>query len=141
MDDRDELLLALLRGNARLPVSELSRRLNLSRTATQARLSRLEKTGVIAGYTVRLSPDREANEVRALVMIKSPPGRRSHTERELARVASVMALHSISGEFDLVAEIQTRNVGDLDQVIDRIGALTGVADTLSSVILSTKFRR
>ena len=52
MDDLDEHLLARLRENARAPVAELARALGLSRTTIQSRLAKLERTGVIAGYSV-----------------------------------------------------------------------------------------
>src|SRR5579884_4248204 len=55
MDDLDQHLLARLRENARAPVAELARSLGLSRTTVQSRLARLERSGVIAGYSVKLS--------------------------------------------------------------------------------------
>ena len=55
LSDKDRELLSLLSENARMPVAELARRLDLSRTTVQARLERLEGQGVIAGYQVRLS--------------------------------------------------------------------------------------
>ena len=139
--EKDEQLIALLRGNARLSVSDIARRLNVSRTAAQARLVKLERSGVIAGYTVRLSRESQAAQVRALVMIKSIPSNRISIERQLAKFPNLTALYSISGKFDLVAEISTRSVELLDTVIDSIGALDGVDDTLSSIILSTKIDR
>jgi len=139
--EQDERLVALLRENARFSVSELARRLNVSRTAAQFRLEKLERNGVIAGYTVRLSQASQASRVRALVMIKLPPSNRISVEAALSKFTNLTALYSISGAFDLVAEISSRSVEDLDKVIDRIGALEGVDDTQSSVILSTKFDR
>jgi len=139
--DKDEHMLALLRQNARFPVSELARRLGVSRTAAQARLDKLERNGVINGYTVRLSSRAQADRVRALVMIKSPPSNRRAIEKELSNVASLTTLYSISGEFDLAAEISAGSVEELDRVIDSIGTLEGVSETQSSVILSTKIER
>jgi len=139
--EQDERLIALLRENARFPVSELARCLNVSRTAAQARLEKLERNGVIAGYTVRLSPEIQASRVRAMVMIKLPPAKRISIEAALSKIPHLTALYSISGAFDLVAEISSRSVENLDKVIDRIGGLEGVSNTQSSVILSTKFDR
>ena len=139
--DKDEQLIALLRENARLPVAELARRLGVSRTAAQVRLEKLERTGVIDGYTVRLSSSFARNRVRAMVMIKSPPANRAGVEAALAKIPALTSLHSISGAYDLSAEISAPSVGQLDTVIDQIGTLDGVADTLSSIILSTKLDR
>lgn len=139
--DKDQHLIALLRDNARMPVSEIARHLNVSRTAAQVRLEKLERTGVIAGYTLRLSSSFEKNRVRALVMIKLPPSNRALVEIALAKIPALQTLHSISGIYDLAAEISAPSVGELDQVIDIIGQLDGVADTQSSIILSTKLER
>jgi DNA-binding Lrp family transcriptional regulator len=139
--DKDEHLIALLRENARLSVSEIARQLSVSRTAAQMRLEKLERNGVIEGYSVQLSASFLKERVRALVMIKSPPGNRSKIESALSEIAQLIKLYSISGAFDLAAVISAVSVGDLDAAIDKIGGLDGVDDTMSSVILSTKIDR
>jgi DNA-binding Lrp family transcriptional regulator len=139
--DKDEHLIALLRENARLSVSEIARQLSVSRTAAQMRLAKLERNGVIEGYSVRLSTSFLKERVRALVMIKSPPGNRGKIENALSEIAQLTKLYSISGVFDLVAVISATSVENLDAAIDEIGHLDGVNDTISSVILSTKIDR
>ena len=59
MDDTDRRLLEILREDARAPTAQLARALGLSRTTVQSRLERLERSGVITGYTVRLSDAHE----------------------------------------------------------------------------------
>lgn len=141
ISDKDEQLISLLRENARLSVSEIARRLSVSRTAAQMRLEKLERNGVIDGYSVRLSERFSKDRVRALVMIKSPPGNRTKIENALSEIPQLTSLYSISGAFDLSAVISASSVRDLDTAIDEIGRLDGVDDTMSSVILSTKIDR
>ena len=138
---QDQRLIALLRDNARLPISELARTLGVSRTAAQARLQRLERDGIIKGYTVKLSDDYLKGCIKAMVMIKAPPGKRVSIERALSKVSELITLYSISGSFDLTAVVVAPSVSELDQVIDQIGILDGVEETQSSVILSTKIER
>lgn len=139
--EKDELLVSLLSENARAPVSELARRLGLSRTTVQARIERLERGGVIAGYTVRLSSEAERALVRAHVMITVRPRHAAPTIAALADIREVRALHSVSGEVDLIAVVAAGSVAALDAVVDRIGALDGVERTQTSVIMATKFSR
>jgi len=141
ISDKDEQLISLLRENARLSVAEIARRLSVSRTAAQMRLEKLERNGVIDGYSVQLSASFLKDRVRALVMIKSPPGNRAKIENALSKMRQLTSLYSISGVFDLYAVISAPSVGELDAVIDEIGRLDGVDDTMSSVILSTKIDR
>ncbi len=138
---KDEELLAILRENARISVSGLARRLGISRTAAQARLEKLERTGVIAGYMVKFSPAFEKARIKALVLIKSSPANRALVERSLAMLPNLTKLYSISGTFDLAAEVSAQFAEELDTKIDHIGKLEGVIDTMTSVILSTKIDR
>ena len=73
MDDLDAHLLAKLRDNARAPVAELARALGLSRTTVQSRLAKLERSGVIAGYAVKLAGAYEAGRVHAFIMLTVEP--------------------------------------------------------------------
>jgi DNA-binding Lrp family transcriptional regulator len=141
LNDKDEQLIALLRQDGRISVSELARRMNLSRTAAQMRLQKLERNGVIEGYSVTLSPDYLKQRLQALVMIKFPPGMRASIEKLLGDITQVTSLYSISGAFDLAAVISAASMAELDATIDRIGCLAGIGETMSSIILSTKIDR
>ncbi len=141
MDDLDEHLLGRLRENARAPVAELARALGLSRTTVQSRLQRLERTGVIAGYAVRLSEAREAALIHAFVMLTVEPKAAAAVTTSLRRMPGVRKLQSVSGPFDMIAAVEAADVGAMDALIDEIGALKGVERTNSSIVLATKFDR
>lgn len=138
---KDQELLALLGENARMPVATLARRLGLSRTTVQARLERLERDGVIAGYGLKLSDAYLSGLVRAHVLITIAPKSLSAVTAELAAIREVTTLHSVNGPFDLIAVIAATSIAELDRLIDRIGELAGVERTLSSIILSTRISR
>ena len=141
MDPIDQTLIAALRENGRASTAELARLVGRSRTSVQSRIERLEKRGVIAGYGVRLAPEHDLGAVRAHVMIKVGPKESRAVTAALRAIAQVRVLHSVSGDVDLIAVAATASVADMDEVIDRIGALEGVERTTSSIILSTKFER
>ena len=141
MDDVDQHLLARLRENARAPVADLARSLGLSRTTVQSRLARLERSGVIAGYAVRLSEAAERAQIRAFVMLTVEPKKSAAVVGGLRRLSGVRRLQSVSGPFDLIAAVEAPSVEQMDALIDEIGALHGVERTNSSIVLSTKFDR
>jgi DNA-binding Lrp family transcriptional regulator len=141
MDAIDQQLLALLRENARAATAELARKLGLSRTTVQSRIERLEKTGVIIGYTVRSSADYRAGLVRALVMITAAPKHTPGIESALRRVTQLRTLHSVNGIYDFIAGVEAESVEELDAVIDRIGALDGVERTTTSILMTTRIDR
>ncbi|MFN3507789.1 MAG: Lrp/AsnC family transcriptional regulator [Allorhizobium sp.] len=141
VSDKDRALLALLSENARMPVAELARRLDLSRSTVQARLERLEAQGVIAGYALRLSDAYQSGLIRAHVMITIAPKALSQVTAELNAIREVTALYSVNGPYDLIAIVAAPSISELDRIIDRIGDLSGVERTLSSIILSTRIAR
>lgn len=141
LDDTDHALLALLRDNARAPTAELARKLGLSRTTVQSRIERLERQRVIAGYTIAVPDALEASLVRAHVLITLVPKQSAAIEIALRRIPEVRVLHSVSGPFDLIAVVAAASIGELDALIDRIGALDGVERTTSAIVLSTRIER
>lgn len=141
LSGKDRELLTLLAENARIPVATLAKKLSLSRTTVQARLTRLERDGVIAGYGVRLSEAYSASLIRAHILVTIAPKALAQVTGSLARIQAVTALHSVSGSFDLIAIIAAPSIAELDQLIDTIGTLDGVERTLSSIILSTRISR
>jgi len=141
LDPTDRELIALLRENARASTAELARRLNLSRTTVQSRIERLQRQRVIAGYTITVPDELEESLVRAHVLITAVPKQSAAIEVALRKIPEVRVLHSVSGPFDLIAIVAASSIGELDALIDRIGALDGVERTTSAIVLSTRIAR
>jgi DNA-binding Lrp family transcriptional regulator len=139
--DKDQQLLLMLSENARIPTALLARKLGLSRTTVQAKIERLERDGVIAGYGVRLSAAYENALVRAHVLITLAPKMLSRVTQELDAIPDVRSVYSVSGSFDMIAVVAARSISELDTAIDQIGSIDGVEKTLSSIILSTRIAR
>ena len=141
MRDKDRDLIDLLRANAREPAASLARKLGLARTTIQERIARLEREGVIKGYTLRLSDEATANRIRAIVMIATDMKRADRTTLELKKLPEVRSLSAVSGTYDLIATVETETPARMDAILDRIGNTHGVAKTVSSIVLSEKFSR
>ena len=139
--DSDSRLIALLKANAREPVASLARKLGLARSTVQERIARLEREGVIRGYTTLLSDESEARRLRAVVMIAADPRQADRIGAELKRMPEVRALSAVSGAYDMMAIVEGETPQRMDAALDRIGKATGVARTVSSIILSEKFSR
>jgi len=141
IDGKDKELIALLSTNSRESTANLARKLGMSRTTITSRIERLEKRGIITGYTVQFSEDYERGRIQAHVMISSDPKSSAHIVRTLKKVPAVSALHAVNGVYDMLALISAESTQHLDEVLDLIGNIDGISKTTSSIILSTKFSR
>jgi DNA-binding Lrp family transcriptional regulator len=141
LDNIDRNLVASLQVNARESVSELARQLGIARTTVIARLARLEKTGVIAGYGVRLGQDVLDASIQAYVGIKLAPKYGRDVQKRFARMPEMQLLCAVSGEFDYVAWLRADSPDRLNDLLDEIGGLEGVERTTTSIILARKVDR
>jgi len=140
-DQLDRDLVSLLQANARESTANLARKLGVARTTVLARLSRLEREGVIVGYTVRLGQDETDRGVHAYVGITTEPKAGRDVSRRLARVPELRQLCSVSGEFDLIAQLRAESMPRLDALLDEIGEIDGVIKTNTSVVLAVRTDR
>lgn len=140
-DDLDRGLIALLQSNARAATATLARRLGVARTTVVARLARLEASGVIVGYTVRLAATEGAQGVQAFVNLSvSPKSARAVIER-LSMLPELRQLAAVSGEFDYLAVLRAPSTQRLDALLDEIGQIDGVVRTTTSVQLALRVDR
>jgi DNA-binding Lrp family transcriptional regulator len=137
MDDTDRQLLSLLRDNARASVASLAKLLRVSRGTVQNRLHKLEADGTIVGYTTRLRPMAEAQRIRALMTVEVVGTRTDQVLAALRGDPAVSALHTTNGRWDIVAELQADSLESFDRVLSRIRLLDGIANTETSLLLST----
>jgi DNA-binding Lrp family transcriptional regulator len=138
LDETDQALIAALRRDGRASFSDLAAQLGLARATVTARMERLSARGEIQGFTVITRGDLTASPVRGLMMI-AIEGR--GTERIIARLSGlpeVTAVHSTNGRWDLIAEIGTRTLEELDAVLMKVRGYEGVLASETSLLLSTR---
>ncbi|MEX0319187.1 MULTISPECIES: Lrp/AsnC family transcriptional regulator [unclassified Ruegeria] len=138
MDDLDARLLAALHRDARASLSELAEHLGVTRTTVRTRLQRLKREGEIVGFTVVTRRDVAQSPVRGLMML-GIEGR--GTERIRSRISAmpqVRAVHSTNGTWDLIAEIGTETLEELDGVLFDIRRMDGVTRSETNLLLSTR---
>jgi DNA-binding Lrp family transcriptional regulator len=141
MDDMDRTILGLLSADARMSVATLARRLKVARSTVQARLERLEASGIIAGYTLKLGEAARAARIRATILLTIEPRAQAAILSRLKSVPEVEVAHTTSGRFDLLLQVAAPSTAALDEVLDRIGLLTGVKSSESLIHLSTRIDR
>ena len=140
MDDTDRRLLALLREDGRMSVSELARRLDVARATVTSRLDRLVSAGVIIGFTVRVRDEAAPFVVRAMTLIEVEGRTTDAVIRRLRGFAEIQSLHTTNGAWDLVAELGADSLAHFDAVLGRIRSIEGVLNSETSLLLSSVLR-
>ncbi len=139
LDRFDRAILAEVAADGRVPVTELARRVGLTKSPCQARLRRLEREGFIRGYRAVLDPIRLGLDHVAFVEVRM----RETTEAALAAfnaavvaIPEVEACHLIAGSFDYLLKVRTRDIGSYRRVLaEKISALPHVAATSTFVAM------
>ena len=140
LDETDRRLLAELQADGRLTQVALAARVGLSRSAVQERIARLEREGVIRGYTVRLGDPGVRPGLRAYLLIK---GGASHDRavKLLQGFPEVKVADSVSGEVDLILQLEAEQVDDLRRVRDEVAKLPGIVSTQTLLVMEPRFDR
>jgi len=138
LDKTDESIVAALRRDARASLSELAATLNLSRATVRSRLERLKARGDILGFTVVLKQDVLSDPVRGLMMIGIEGRGTDRVIRQLSGLPEVREVHSTNGRWDVIVELGTATLEQLDAALARIRRLEGVSTSETSLLLSTK---
>ncbi|BDV36007.1 MULTISPECIES: Lrp/AsnC family transcriptional regulator [Methylocystis] len=136
MDDLDRRLIAELRADGRASLSELAKRLGVSRGTVQNRLDRLIESEVILGFTVRLKSVADDDRIRAIMMIEVAGKSTRRVVQALRGLPEIHALYSTNGAYDLIAEIEVANLGEFDRVLSTVRSIEGVARSETSLLLA-----
>lgn len=143
LDRADERILSELARNARVPHAELAGRINLSRNAVRQRIERLERSGVIQGYTIVTGDGRGggATIVAMMFVYRHDRMRGGDVIQALKSVPEVVSCDVMSGEFDLVVRVEAGTADRIREIWQAISALPGVRDTLTAFALSSMIKR
>lgn len=138
LDAADRSLIALLRADARQPLTSLAAATGLSRATVKARIDRLLERGVIQGFTIVLRHEAERAPVRAITLVEIEGNATDRMTRRLQGLPQVVAVHATNGRWDLVLEVETESLEAFDALLRQIRHIEGVANTESNLLLARR---
>jgi DNA-binding Lrp family transcriptional regulator len=142
MNDIDRRIVALLRENARRSFKDIGRHVHLTAPAVKRRVDRLEREGVIRGYTAVVDPRTFGWHAEAFVDLFCEghmPG--DAIKRAVEGEAGVVSAHTVAGEASAMLRVMAEDTQALELTLERIRATDGVTRTVTEVVLSTLFER
>nr|WP_297529645.1 Lrp/AsnC family transcriptional regulator [uncultured Roseateles sp.] len=137
MDTLDHQLIALLRQDARASVATLAHKLKVSRGTVTNRLTRLEDSGQIVGYTVKLRADVVQPHITAWMSIAVEGNRTREVVGILLGEPGVAGLFDTNGRWDLLAELRADSLNQLAEILERVRLIKGIGATETSIHLQT----
>jgi DNA-binding Lrp family transcriptional regulator len=137
MDETDHKLISMLRADARVSVATMAHRLGVSRGTVTNRIAKLEEAGVIVGYTVRLRPDVQPNQINAWMAIAVEGNQTRRVIADLLGEPAVATLHDTNGRWDLLAQLRAENLAEMSKALERIRLIKGISNTETSIHLVT----
>jgi len=138
MKDLDASIIALLKRNARMSVTQMSHELGTSRITINSHIRKMEQSGIITGYTVTLGAEEFRHKVSGWIMITVGASKEEAVIDELAGMPQIARLFTTNGRWDLAAEIQTSTLESLDAAISRLRQIPGIKETDTSLLLSSR---
>ena len=139
VDSLDAKLLELFSAEPRIGVLEASRRLGVARGTVQARLDRLERSGVVRGWGPELHPEALGYGVTAFVTLEiRQGGGHDPVGEHLAKIPEVIEAHTITGPGDLWCRVVARSNRDLQRVLDSVVSFPGIDRSATMITLATQ---
>jgi Lrp/AsnC family leucine-responsive transcriptional regulator len=139
VEEIDRRIVSLLCRDGRISFTELSRRTGLSVSATHQRVRRLERRGVIKGYTAVVDPAGAGLPLTAFISIKPfDPAAPDDAPEKLAHLSAIEACHSVAGDENYILKVRVATPGDLEDLLQQIRA-AALVSTRTTIVLSTPY--
>ncbi len=136
IDDNDRAMLRMLRRDSRVSITELSQTLGLARGTVQSRLDRLRRDGIIRRFTIETDSRVETDPIAAISMISVTAAKMPAVQSSLTRMQGIERLWTTNGSWDLIAETQSKDLAEFDQVLNTMLKVQGISKIETCLLLT-----
>jgi DNA-binding Lrp family transcriptional regulator len=135
-DSLDARLIAVLRENPRVGLLEVARRLGVARGTVQARLAKLEASGVITGHGPEIDPEALGYAISAIVLIELAQGQLGEAVAVMEAMPEVLEADGVSGPQDLICRVVAHDTEHLQQLVNELLRTPAIRRCTSYIVLS-----
>ena len=121
--------------------AEIGKKVNLSAPAVHARVKKMEKEGIIRGYSVDIRPEALGASLCAFIRIGKSRGLCAEIAKELLKIPQIEECHSVAGEDCVMVKLRAQSPLELSKLLDRVREIETIDRTLTVVVLETHFER
>jgi Lrp/AsnC family leucine-responsive transcriptional regulator len=139
LDEADRSILRILQSDSRTTREQIARRLNLSKSAVQYRIKRLEASGIIEGYYARLSPAKVGKDYQAITLVRAKysPAYYEQLGKRLSSLPGVWAVYFTFGDNDFVLLVRGVDREELLKTVESLTKIKGIERTTSQIVIKT----
>ncbi len=134
IDSKDRRILEFLLEDGRISLKEMGKRLGISDVAVRKRIKKLERAGIIRGYTAKVSPSALGYSVVSLTGVDVEPGDLIRVARELTNRSYVKSAWITAGDHSIMLEIWARDSREMDEILEEISKMRGVNRVCPAVV-------
>jgi len=137
MDDLDKKILQAYLSDSRVSYRELAHKLSVSTTTVQSRTSKLEKAGIIRGYSAIFDHEKVGYQLTVITEISVAKGKLLELEREVAKLPQVLAVYDVTGLTDAMVIAKFKSREELSKFTKTLLAMPFIERTNTHIVLTT----
>jgi|TARA_B110000438_G_C15410665_1_gene477429 DNA-binding Lrp family transcriptional regulator len=137
LDEIDQKIIRVLEKDARTSLRKISELVNVSLGTVSNRVKKMEKRGVIRGYSVILNPDQIGWELNVVIGLRIEKGRLIEIQEKIAKDSRVYGVYDVTGDFDSMIIARAKNRKDLDDLSKNVLSVDGVERSITHLVLNT----
>ena len=137
LDDIDKKIIKVLENDARTSLRKISELVDVSLGTVSNRVKRMERNGVIRGYSVILDPDKIGWELNVVIGLRIQKGRLIEIQERIAKDSRVHGVYDVTGDFDSMVIARAKNRKDLDDLSKNVLSIDGVERSITHLVLNT----
>ena len=137
LDEIDQKIIRVLEKDARTSLRKISELVDVSLGTVSNRVKKMERNGVIMGYSVILNPDEIGWELNVVIGLRIQKGRLIEIQEKIAKDSRVHGVYDVTGDFDSMVIARAKNRNDLDDLSKNVLSIDGVERSITHLVLNT----
>ena len=137
LDEIDKKIIKVLEDDARTSLRKIAELVKVSLGTVSNRVKKMEKNGVIKGYSVILVPDQIGWELNVVIGLRIQKGRLIEIQEKIAKDSRVHGVYDVTGDFDSMVIARAKNRKDLDDLSKNVLSIDGVERSITHLVLNT----
>jgi len=133
MDDTDREIIKILKNNGRATYGDIGKKVGLSEGAVRKRIKALVDSGVIRQFTIKVGLTESAEAITLLSINPSLPT--SEVSKIIKKMPNVETVYEITGQYDIAVIVTGLNIAEVNECVEKIRRVDGVANTNTMIIL------